>query len=59
MAFKIVKNDQDISYGVKELVCDTAEDIKNLPVCAMGSICLVIATGEVYMINSEKEWVKL
>lgn len=59
MAYRITKNDKDISYGIKELVCDTPEDIDNLPTCAMGSTCLVISTAEVYMINSEKVWVKL
>lgn len=56
---KLIANDGDKMYGIKEYVCDTPEDIKNLGSCSMGSTCLVISTGEVYMINSEKEWVKL
>ena len=57
--YKITSNDGEISYGVKEFVCDTPEDLKNLPLCAMGSVAIVISTAEVYMFNSKKEWVKL
>lgn len=57
--YKIMANDGDTSYGIKEYVCDTPEDIQNLPLSNMGSTCIVISTGEVYMINSKKEWVKL
>lgn len=57
--YKITKNDNDVAYGIKELVCDTPEDLTNLPPCSMGSTCIAISTGEVYMLNSSKEWVKL
>lgn len=57
--YKITSNDGDIAYGIKEFVCDTLEDLKDLPSCAMGSVAFVIATAEIFMINSKKEWVKL
>ena len=57
--YKLFSSDGDVSYGLKEFVCDTPEDLKTLPACQMGSSCIVISTGEVYMLNSEKEWVKL
>lgn len=57
--YRITKNDGDVAYNLKELVCDTPEDLENLPACSMGSTCMVISTAEVYMLNSNKEWVKL
>jgi len=48
------------AYNVYEFVCDTADDVENLPqYCAAGSTAFVIATGDLYMMNSEKEWVKI
>lgn len=47
---------------VTELVADTAADVSNLPVqpeVATGSTCFVIATGDVYMLNSLESWIKL
>lgn len=57
--YKIVKNDKDISYGVKEFACDTELDILQLPRSEMGSTAFVLETGNVYMANSFGEWVKL
>lgn len=57
--YKITSNDGDIAYGVKEFACDTLEDLKTLPPCSMGSVAIVISTAEVFMLNSQKEWVKL
>ena len=43
-----------------EYVCDTEDDIYNLPKgCAPGSTAFIIETAEVYMINSNREWVKI
>lgn len=50
----------NIQYDVNEYVCDSPEDIPNLPYhCATGSIAIIIATAEVYIKNSAGEWVKL
>lgn len=50
----------NVQYDVNEYVCDSLEDIPNLPHhCAMGSIAVIISTAEVYMKNSNGEWVKL
>lgn len=57
--YKVTANDGDIAYGIKEIVCDTEEDLKFLPDCAMGSTVIVIETGSVYIRNSKDEWVKL
>lgn len=45
------------SYSITEFYCDTPEDITSLPPCNMGSKAFIISTGEVYMINSQKEWI--
>lgn len=46
-------------YGVNNYVIDTVDDVANLPVyCAMGSTARVISTGDCYIINSDKQWVK-
>lgn len=48
------------AYGVKEYVLDTAVELKELPLDdKMGSVALVIETSDVYILNGEKEWVKL
>lgn len=48
-------------YNYKEYFVDTEADIANLPtdtsVCP-GSIAYVIATGSVYVLNNEKQWIK-
>lgn len=57
--YKITSNDGDISYGIKEFVCDSVDDLSILPPCQMGSVAIIIATAEVYMKNSKGEWVRL
>ena len=57
--YKITKNDNDISHGVKEFVCDTIEDLQTLPKCEMGSLAIVISEASVYLRNSAGKWVKL
>jgi hypothetical protein len=57
--YNIRANDGDVSHGIKEFVCDAVEDLATLPQCKIGSTAFVIATSEIYMINSKGEWVKL
>lgn len=47
-------------YNYKEYFLDTASELSQIPVniCSTGSIAYVIANGDVYMLNSQKEWVK-
>lgn len=42
----------------REFVCDTEEDIVNLPACCIGSAALIISTGDIYVVNANGEWVK-
>jgi hypothetical protein len=43
---KLTASNGEVLYGVNEYVCDTSEDIVDLPLnCSMGSTALVISTG--------------
>lgn len=56
----IMKNSGHVTYGLKEYVVDSESDIELLPVDGvMGSSAFVIESGEVYMLNGKKEWVKI
>lgn len=58
--YRIMKqNDQTMTY-VLEYVADRESDIEDLPTDVdAGSVCIVIETAEVYMLNNEKKWIKL
>lgn len=48
-------------YGLKHYVVDAAADLPDLPIDLVwvGSTAYVIATGDTYMFNGNKEWVKI
>lgn len=56
-----MSNGNKKAYGVAEYVCDTEDDIKDLPTtgCAPGSAAIIISTGSVYMMDSEGKWVEI
>ena len=48
------------TYGLKEFIIDTVNDLKYLPVnVPMGSTAFCIENSSVYMINSSGEWVEI
>lgn len=51
-------NYAEASSGVKEFVADTAEELKDITNCEMGSTCLVIEDSTFYVKNGKGEWVK-
>lgn len=56
----LISQSGDVQYKVVDYVVDTPDDILELSTeCAMGSSALVINTSELYMLNGQKEWVKL
>ena len=62
MAFWEDQDSQLKSSKKKSFVADSASDISSLPTddsVAIGSDCLVIATGDVYILNSTRTWAKL
>lgn len=42
----------------KDFICDTEEDVANLPECGASSSALVVATGNIYMVNASGQWVE-
>ena len=49
-----------IHYDVCDLICDYETDVENLPNDkAVGSTALVLETSNLYMINSEGQWIKV
>lgn len=56
----LVKQGGRSDYNYKEYYLDTAAELTEIPIsaCCPGSIAYVIANGEVYMLNNQKEWVK-
>ena len=45
----------------KYRLLDKEEDLDEVPItgCAPGSVCFIIETSDVYMLNSNKEWKKI
>ena len=47
-------------YGIKKYTVDDASGVSELPTDVhIGSSCLVISTGDIYMLNSQREWVQV
>lgn len=61
MAIVITSNSGKKHYALAHYVCDSNSDIQDLPIeqVWVGSTAFIISTGETYMFNSEKEWVKI
>lgn len=56
----IMKQSNNTSAYVIEYVADEEADVAKLPTnVAPGSICLVVATSQVFMLNNKKEWIEL
>ena len=60
MGYSVMKQNDKIQYNVVEYITDSAADISTLPTdVGPGSTCLVTATSEVYVLNTNKQWVKM
>lgn len=60
MSYAMRRQGDSDAYNVVELCCDKASDIDSLPThFGSGSVCLVIATGDVYMLGVDKQWKKI
>ena len=61
MAYKLIE--KEFSYVLKDsvcsFICDTDTDVASLPKCRCGSSALVIATGDVYVVNTAGAWTKV
>ena len=58
MGYRVTKQNGKIEAYVAELIADTVEDLDDINVnnYAAGSTCLVVATKDVYILNTQKEW---
>ena len=58
---QIVKQGGRQDYNYMEIFLDTADEIndilKKYPNICAGSVAYVIATGAVYILNSQQEWI--
>lgn len=62
MAINIASNSGKWHWALKRLICDTSDDVPNLPVDDTvwpGSTAYVISTYETYMFTGNFEWVKI
>lgn len=60
MGYRLTENKGQPSYGITSYVADSASDVENLPTSvAPGSTCIVVATSDVYMLNTQGAWVLL
>lgn len=60
--YTVMKQNNEEAYGYMEFCVDAAADIAYLPkqpFCATGSVCICIATSDVYMLDSKGKWGKL
>lgn len=47
-------------YFYREIIIDTPEDLVSVDIklCCPGSVVIVASTGDIYLLNNKKEWVK-
>lgn len=58
--YSIIKENNRSQYNLAEFVADTENDVKDLPIdVCPGSTCIVIGTGDVWMLTHNKEWKKI
>lgn len=56
---QIVKRNNVFTYGIKEYVIDTAEELNNLPKdILMGSKVYIISTNQNFIKNGNGEWIE-
>ena len=61
MAYKMTKTGSLDNEITNEFFCDTADDLANIPASLvnLGSIAVVLDGMEVYIANSNKEWLSM
>lgn len=61
MAIKLIKKEYSDLQGdyKRDYICDTDADVASLPKCRCGSSALVIATGDVHVVNPAGQWTKV
>lgn len=61
MAYKMTKRGSMDNEVTNEFFCDTANDLAKIPATEinLGSVAVVIDGMEIYIANSNKEWISL
>ena len=61
MAYKMTKSGSLDNEITNEFFCDTADDLANIPTSLvnLGSVAVVLDGMEVYIANSNKEWLSM
>lgn len=61
MAYKMTKSGSLDNEVTNEFFCDTADDLENIPASLvnLGSVAVVLDGMEVYIANSNKEWLSM
>ena len=58
--YTIMKQNDNVAPYITELLVDEEADVKDLPTNVYpGSVCLVASTSAVFVLNNQREWVKL
>ena len=57
--YTVRAHDGDIEYGINEYVCDTIDDLQDLPRCKMGSVALVLEDSSLYVKDGNGDWRKI
>lgn len=53
----LYRQDGETLYGIKEFLLDSVDDLSSLPTkIRSGSSALIIPTGELYILNGNREW---
>lgn len=56
----IMEQSGNPAYGLTQFILDTEDDVASLtPRVAPGSTALVASTGNIYILNNQREWVQL
>lgn len=59
--FNLISTNGKPAYGVKEFALDFETDLTiiNVNDCAPGSVAFIIENSKYYMLNSNKQWIKV
>lgn len=61
MGFYLKQQSSRMDYSYREYILDKEEDLNKVPThtCSPGSVCFVIETSNVYMLDNNQEWKKI
>lgn len=58
--YSISANRNKVAYDIKRFIVDLTSDIQTLPTdCSAGSTAFVVENSSRYMLNNNKQWVKI